>query len=216
MGIFFIEFFRINEKIPIWVWHKGGSYYKFVAEKSTDMTDEERQLIIECRVMIVGEDKFIGYVRDELEQIGFTEILNVPETETFRSGSHTGIVIGQGDSRFSYSVDCAGIPVIYAFDFIEGAGAFVLFPDDDRDFLRKHDIRVWAAEYMLGYCAFWCMDGSEWLLDALPAIKEGKTSEEAQRTAAHMCARIAANIAVGREVKHYPRFYLVKLGDSLW
>ena len=32
----------------------------------------------------------------------------------------------------------------------------------------------------------------------------------ALKTAAHICARIAANIAVGREVKHFPRFYLCK------
>lgn len=44
----------------------------------------------------------------------------------------------------------------------------------------------------------------------LPAIREAKTSEAAQRTAAHICAKIAANIAVGRNVKHFPRFYLSK------
>ena len=54
------------------------------------------------------------------------------------------------------------------------------------------------------------MEGCDWLQSNLPAIREGKTSETAKRTAAHICARIAANIAVGREVKHFPRFYLCK------
>lgn len=45
---------------------------------------------------------------------------------------------------------------------------------------------------------------------ALPAIRDGKTSEVSLKTATHICARIAANIAVGRKVKHFPRFYLCK------
>lgn len=163
--------------------------------------------------MIIGMNKFISYVRIELEQVGFTKILNVSETAKLMSGGHTGILIGHDESEFLHSDDYAGIPVIYAFDFIEGAGAIVLFPDDDRDFLQKHDIRVWTAEYMSGYCAFWCVDGSGWLHESLHAIREGRTSEEAQRTAACLCARIAANIAVGRVVKRYPRFYLVKTGN---
>ena len=71
-------------------------------------------------------------------------------------------------------------------------------------------MRQWVAEYMLGYCAFWNVEGCDWLHDALPAIKENKTSEAAMKTAAYMCARIAANIAVGRDVKRYPRFYLCR------
>lgn len=52
------------------------------------------------------------------------------------------------------------------------------------------------------------MADCDWLEQSLPAIREGITEETAQKTAAHICARIAANIAVGREVKHFPRFYL--------
>ncbi len=38
------------------------------------MTNEERLLINECRVMIVGTGDFITYVKNELEQIGFKDI----------------------------------------------------------------------------------------------------------------------------------------------
>lgn len=69
-------------------------------------------------------------------------------------------------------------------------------------------MRQATSEYMAGYCTFWNVEGYEWLQSALPAIREGKTSEAAMKTAAHICARIAANIAVGRKVKHFPKFYL--------
>lgn len=48
------------------------------------------------------------------------------------------------------------------------------------------------------------------LHDALPKIKENKTSEDTMKTAAYIYARIAANIAVGSKVKHYPCFYLCR------
>ena len=100
------------------------------------------------------------------------------------------------------------IPIIYPFDFVYGAGVIVIMPGDDNELQNKDNLRLWVAEYMTGYCAFWNVEGCEWLQSALPMIREGKTSDAAQRTAAHICARIAANIAVGRNVKHFPRFYL--------
>lgn len=105
----------------------------------------------------------------------------------------------------------ATIPIIYPFDFVDGAGAIVVMPGDDNELHGKANARLWAAEYMDGYCAFWNMEGCDWLQSALPKIREGNTSVAAQRTAAHICARIAANIAVGREVKHFPRFYLCRV-----
>jgi len=63
---------------------------------------------------------------------------------------------------------------------------------------------------MSGYCAFWNIDNSDWLRVVLPRIEQGEQSAKAQQTAACICARILANIAVGRDVKHFPRFYLSK------
>ncbi len=172
------------------------------------MTNEERQLINECRVTIVGMREFIAYVKRELEQIGFNEINVVSATAPLAFTSHAGIIIEHiGDEQPLLS-EVINVPIIYAFDFIEGAGAIVVFPDGERDFLNKSDIRVWAAEYLSGYCAFWNIEDSEWLHDTLPSIIDGKMSLDAQKTAARICARIAANIAVSRDVKHYPRFYL--------
>ncbi len=172
------------------------------------MTNEERQLIRKCRIIIVGKGNFLTYVKSELELIGFKEISNVSETDPSKFSHDKGIIIEHIVDSLPLSAEFTSIPIIYAFDFIEGAGTIVVFPEDEKDFLNKQNIRVWAAEYLSGYCAFWNVEDSDWLHDNLPSIKDGKTSMEAQKTAAHICARIAANIAVSRDVKRYPRFYL--------
>ncbi len=172
------------------------------------MTNEERQQIYECRIIIVGTGDFITYVEKELKLIGFKEICNVAEISPSKFTHDNGIIIEYLEENAKLSAEVIDIPIIFAFDFIEGAGAIVVFSEDEKDFLNKQNIRVWAAEYLAGYCAFWNVEDSDWLHDILPSIKEGKTSVVAQKTAAHICARIAANIAVSRGVKRYPRFYL--------
>ncbi len=174
------------------------------------MTNEEKQQINECRVIIVGTGDFITYVEKELKLIGFKEICNVVETVPSKINYDNGIIIEYLEEKTKLSAEVMDSPIIFAFDFIEGAGAIVVFPDDEKDFLNKQNIRIWAAEYLAGYCAFWNVEDSDWLHDIIPSIKEGKTSMEARKTAAHICARIAANIAVSRDVKRYPRFYLSK------
>ncbi len=174
------------------------------------MTNEERQLIMKCRVMILGTGDFITFIKEELEYIGFKEICDVPEMGSSKISLDNGIIIEHVVEGLPLSTDHIDIPIIFAFDFIEGAGAIVVFPEDEKDFLNKQNICVWAAEYLSGYCAFWNVEDSDWLHDILPSIKEGNTSMEAQKTAAHICARIAANIAVSRDVKRYPRFYLCR------
>lgn len=174
------------------------------------MTNEERQLINECRVMIVGTGDFIIFVKKELEQIGFKDICIASKGDPSYFNSGKGIIVELVEEGLPISAEATCIPIILTFDFVEGAGAIVVFPEDEKDFLCKHKVRDWAAQYLSGYCAFWNVDNCEWLYESLPAIKEGKTSVEAKKTAAYLCARIAANIAVGRDVKHYPRFYLVE------
>ncbi len=174
------------------------------------MTNEEKHQINECRVMIVGTGDFIIFVKEELEQIGFKDIRIVSKADPLNFGCAKGIIIELIEETHPVSTDATGIPVILTFDFVEGAGAIVVFPEDERDFLDKQNVRSWVAEYLSGYCAFWNMEDCDWLHDNLLYIKEGKTSMESQKTAAHICARIAANIAVSRDVKRYPRFYLCK------
>ncbi len=174
------------------------------------MTSEEKRLIADCRIMVIGVSDFIDNVKTELYRSGFKSINIV-------SGNDVHTEIGSVDMVAEYAGEActrvkgnAAIPTIYPFDFVDGAGAIVVMPGDDNELHGKANARLWAAEYMAGYCAFWNVEGYEWLQSALPMIREGETSDAAQRTAAHICARIAANIAVGRDVKHFPRFYLCK------
>ena len=159
--------------------------------------------------MIVGKDDFITYIKEELRKLDFCKISEVEIGEII-NGQNTGILIEYTGNGSAESGDISSIPVIYPFDFINGAGVIVIFPGDDRGWLEKQNLRQWVAEYISGYCAFWNVDGCDWLHDALLKIKENWTSEAALKTASYICARIAANIAVGRDVKRYPRFYLCR------
>ena len=159
--------------------------------------------------MIVGKGDFITYIIKELRKLDFCKITEVEIGEIINE-QNTGILIEYTGAGISQTSDMSCIPLIYPFDFVDGAGAIVVFPGDDRSWLEKQNVRQWAAEYMSGYCAFWNVKGCDWLHDAVPAIKENKTSETAIKTAAYICARITANIAVGRDVKRYPRFYLCR------
>ena len=174
------------------------------------MTSEEKRLIADCRVMIIGASDFIDYVKVELYRSGFKSI-NIMTANNGQTGIGTIDIIaeyvGEGYDCIEEAVK---IPIIFPFDFVDGAGATVIMPGDDNELQHKDNLRLWVAEYMVGYCAFWNVEGCDWLQSALPAIREAKTSEAAQRTAARICAKIAANIAVGRDIKHFPRFYLCK------
>lgn len=174
------------------------------------MTSEEKRLISDCRIAVVGATEFIDSIRTELQQLGFESIQIICSSDKQPAISNFDVIaenVNEGSSCMSKVTD---IPLILPFDFVNGAGVIVVMPDDERDIICKPDLRQWAATYMAGYCAFWNVDGCEWLRDSLSDIRNGVTSNAALKTAAHICARIAANIAVGREVKHFPRFYLCK------
>lgn len=174
------------------------------------MTSEEKRLITDCRIMVIGVSDFIDCVKAELIKSGFKSISIISTSEGKPDMSFTDMVAEYVGAKRSYIEEEVMMPVIYPFDFVIGAGAIVIMPGDKNDLQNKDNLRMWAAEYMAGYCAFWNVEGRDWLQTALPAIRDGKTSEVSLKTATHICARIAANIAVGRKVKHFPRFYLCK------
>lgn len=174
------------------------------------MTSEEKRLIADCRVMIIGASDFIDCVKAELDKSGFKSINIVSGNDVHPEIGLVDMVAEYTGEAYTHVKGNAAIPIIYPFDFVEGAGAIIIMPGDDNELHGKANARLWVAEYMTGYCAFWNVEGCDWLQTALPAIRKGETSDKAMRTASHICARIAANIAVGRNVKHFPRFYLCK------
>lgn len=174
------------------------------------MTSEEKRLIADCRIAVIGATEFIDSIKAELQQLGFEYIQIISTSEEMPMPSNVDVIaenVNQGSSCLSEDVT---IPIILPFDFVNGAGAIVVLSDDDRDILNKPNLRQWAANYMAGYCAFWNVEGYDWLRDSLTDIENEANSNIANKTAVYMCARIAANIAVGRDVKHFPRFYLCK------
>ena len=126
------------------------------------MTTEEKRQIADCRIAVAGATEFIGSVRTELQQLGFEaiQIISPSDEEPIINTDVIAENVNDGSSCLSKD---ATIPLILPFDFVNGAGAIVVMPEDERDMLRKPNLRQWAATYMAGYCAFWNIDGYEWL-----------------------------------------------------
>lgn len=168
------------------------------------MTDEEKNKIESCRIMIIGKGEFAETINKALQKVGFLNIIYV-ESPTESADIAVDLAMNGISARL-----LGKMPVIYPFDFIEGGAAMVVLPADKVEFEVQGDVRLCAAKYISGYCAFWNIDNSDWLRVVLPRIEQCEQSTKAQKTAACICARILANIAVGRDVKHFPRFYLSK------
>ena len=166
------------------------------------MTDEEKDKIENCRIMIVGKGDFADAINKALLKVGFYNIIYV-EAPTGSADVAVDLAMNGISAKL-----VGNFPVVYPFDFIEGGAALVVLSGDKPEFEASGDVRLCAAKYMSGYCAFWNIDKSDWLRVALPRIEKGEQSAKAKKTAACICARILANIAVGRDVKHFPRFYL--------
>ena len=165
------------------------------------MTDEEKNKIENCRILIVGKGDFADAVKTALLKVGFHHIYM--EAPIVTADMAVDLKIN------GISVRMVGkLPVVYPFDFIEGGAAIVLLPGDKFEFEKHGNLRLCAAKYISGYCSFWNMDNCDWLGVVLPRIEQGEQSTKGQETAAYICARILANIAIGRDVKHFPRFYL--------
>lgn len=171
------------------------------------MTPEEKQMIKNCRVLILGYGNFAELITSELLKIGFVRIEKSCLTE---DESDYDIVIIIADSDPADRQSCPNLPQIYPFDFIEGAAAIVVLPGDSMKIPDDVDLRVWTAKYMSGYSVFWNTANCDWLWQSLRKIEGGEGSEKAQRTAAKMCTCVSANIAMERDVKHFPRFYLIR------
>ena len=174
------------------------------------MTTEEKRLIKDCSIAVIGEIEFLDNIKAELKQLGFESIQIISRSDEMLLPSNVNVIAESVNEGGSFLSKDLTIPLILPFDFVNGAGAIVIMPSDERELLKKPKLRQWAANYIAGYCAFWNVEGCEWLRASLNDIQKGVTSSAAIKTAAHICARIVANIAVGRDVKRFPRFYLCR------
>ena len=99
---------------------------------------------------------------------------------------------------------------IYAFDFINGAGAIVVSPEDVAELKAKLDLRKWMVYYTAGYCAFWQIENWEWLYEAVDRMVKGELSDSGIKTAKYMYDKLKEEINGGREIDRFPKLYLCK------
>ena len=75
--------------------------------------------------MIVGKGDFITYIKKELVKLEFCNIAEEEIAEII-NGQNTGILIEYNGEGLFQARDINSIPVIYPFDFVDGAGAIVV------------------------------------------------------------------------------------------
>lgn len=168
------------------------------------MTTNCKNGIERCRIMIVGERDFANIINSYLIEAGFRDI-NVVDDLTDSADIIVDLTVN--GQALSY---LGKVPIVYPFDFINGGATIVLFPGNNTEAMVDGNMRLIAAKYISGYCAFWNISDSDWLLEVLPNIERGEKSLAAQETAARLCAGVVANIALDLDVKSFPRFYLTR------
>lgn len=166
------------------------------------MTINYKQRFERCRIMIVGERDFANIINTYLIKAGFRDI-NVVDNLTDSADIIVDLTVN-GQS-LSYM---GKMPIVYPFDFINGGATIVLLPGNNTEAPVDGNMRLMAAKYISGYCAFWNISDCDWLLEVLPNIERSEKSVAAQETAARLCAGVVANIALDLDVKSFPQFYL--------
>ena len=92
------------------------------------MTDEEKNKIENCRIMIVGNGDFANAINMALLKVGFHNIIYV-EAPT----ESADIAVDLAMNELSAKLD-GKLPVVYPFDFIEVGAAVVVLPEDKPEF----------------------------------------------------------------------------------
>ena len=123
-----------------------------------------------------------------------------------------------GDISFVFDKICAekNITVLHPYNF--GWAGFLAVVDPDGKSLQmlsdeSSDFDLKVAEYVLGYQAFW-MQPQEWLEKVVKQYQREKGTlpppqlSVATWITAGLCTHALFNIATGREVKKFPKFYL--------
>ncbi len=97
------------------------------------MTSEEKRLIADCRVMIIGASDFIDNVKAELYRSGFKSINIVSGNDVHTEIGPVDMVVEYAGEACTHVKGNAAIPITYPFDFVDGAGAIVVMPGDDNE-----------------------------------------------------------------------------------
>ena len=101
---------------PIWqflILHQVIVARRFLRKKISEMTNEERQLVKECRIMVIGTDTFVAYLKSELKSIGFSNIVVENDTDCQKNITTINIISEYGDNVSSRLMpDMFSAPII--------------------------------------------------------------------------------------------------------
>lgn len=153
-------------------------------------------MISRCRIAINGDSWAAGYVAALAEGCGLQVVDTSPD-----------IIIDT-----SSNVRRSTVTVIYPVDILKCAAALAVLPEDDMSCIEGAG-RCGLARYIAGYNIFWQVEEDIVWDELLARVAAGETSADAMRLAALMSVRVATRSAVGRSIKHMPRFYLASLSQ---
>ncbi len=97
------------------------------------MTNEEKSLIADCRIMAIGVPDFIDCVKTELHKSGFRSINIVLGNDGPTATGTVDMIAEYMGEACTHVKGNVAIPIIYPFDFVDGAGAIVVMPGDDNE-----------------------------------------------------------------------------------
>lgn len=178
------------------------------------MTTEEGNGMTTFQTAIIGTGYMADCIKAEALRGGFTKISEIKQFNNCAELPESDTIVAAEQEMPSDIIlqltHISTVPIIFPADFINGGAAIIVMPGDNLYIDFDSNIRLWAAKYISGYCTFWGICNCEWLHTALPLIVKGIQSVNAQKTAAHISARVLANIAAGHPIKQFPRFYISK------
>lgn len=160
------------------------------------MTDYEQQMISRCRIAVTGDSCRAAVIAAMAADLGLQIVNTSPD-----------IIIDA-----STDVHRSAVPVIYPVDLLEYAAVLTVLPGYDISCIEGSG-RGGLARYIAGYNIFWQVEEDIVWDELLARVGAGETSADAMRLAAMMSVSVAARIAVGRSIKHMPRFYLASLNQ---
>ncbi len=85
------------------------------------MTSEEKRLIADCRIKVIGVSDFIACVKEELDKSGFKSINIVSGNDVHTEIGPVDMVAEYTGEYYTHVKGNAAIPIIYPFDFCGGS-----------------------------------------------------------------------------------------------
>lgn len=221
-------------KIHTFVYGCDGEIGLTLQSKERIMNQKDMGNISKTRILISGKGALADRIESELRKVECVEwsVERGEERGEARTEAQRSLRSPLLPLRYNYIVETSDTlqhqlttltsslsthppcRLVLPFDFIDGGCVVIVNKPEELSVATGESLRTHIAEYVAGYSAFWNLTEYGWLRELLPSIKAGEKSDKGMAIAAEMCAKVFVNLAAGREVKAYPRFYLYKPVES--